>query len=1031
MARVAFRSAIFAVFGILGGAVACPSAWGQASDPDLNNDGIVNIFDVSIVGSCFGADLTALPQCVDADTDGDGDVDMDDVNFVVVAFGQTGFPTEDTIAPIVSINEPANLSLSSTSPIAVSGTVDDSNPVTVTVNGVAANVTGNTWDASVSLKEGNNVLTAVAEDEAGNVATASIQVTLDTQPPTVTIDSPPDGFVTNQPTVTVAGMINDIVVGTVNGDQAQVTVNGIAAQVANRSYLVEAVPLVPGANTITAVGEDKAGNVAEAQIIVQFEEIVAESMIELVSGNNQTGPIGAELTEPLVVALKDGLGSPVPNETVIFKVTESNGTLSGSPEGVRALVITSDAQGRASVRWTLGTRAGAGNNVVEATSVGFAGSAFFTATALPSGAAKINVDAGNNQVGAAGEPLPRPFIAVVTDDGNNRLGNVPITFTVLQGGGSFEGFDSLTVNTDSDGRALATLTLGFQEGVDNNVVEADFPDNPGLAASFVASGRVAGNPANTSVSGVVLDNVNEPVSGVTMRIDGTNLAAQTDEQGQFSILSAPVGHVLLIADGSTADRPGTWPSLEFDLVTVSGQDNTLGMPIFLLPLDLPNALFVDDTTGGTLTLPDVPGFALTVEPDSTTFPDASRSGVVSVTVVHADKIPMVPNFGQQPRFIVTIQPAGVVFDPPAPLTIPNVDGLAPGEVTEMYSFDHDLGQFVSIGSGTVSDDGTVIASDPGIGIIKGGWHCGGNPVQTGSCCNCELCERCSGNMCVPRPNGSLLPNDKCKQCRDGGPVDVDLAVPTTDTITLGLPTPAVDKINEGLDKLRKIGILLKYTAKQLTGSKSIEECCEPDLGKGRKETATLTGTLANVEFAGKIWPPGPIPDFKSPEFNILVARVKFEASFVGGLFVTTNVDISGTAGSFKDQCSRNPKNQAGCFQAEAGLVLDPGIDIRIEGDGCLLVQCLGCSEFDKICANGGAMTTAQLTFNIANLTFNKPNCGDSISGGVATFGGATFKIPITFGLSGKINGVAFNRNKTFEVVTCDSNSDPYCQVNVL
>ena len=66
---------------------------------------------------------------------------------------------------------------------------------------------------------------------------------------------------------------------------------------------------------------------------------------------------------------------------------------------------------------------------------------------------------------------------------------------------------------------------------------------------------------------------------------------------------------------------------------------------------------------------------------------------------------MTPNFGQQPRLIVTIQPAGARFDPPAKITYPNVEGLAPGESTDLYSFDHDLGHFVSIGPGTVSDDG--------------------------------------------------------------------------------------------------------------------------------------------------------------------------------------------------------------------------------------------------------------------------------------------------------------------------------------
>jgi hypothetical protein len=119
---------------------------------------------------------------------------------------------------------------------------------------------------------------------------------------------------------------------------------------------------------------------------------------------------------------------------------------------------------------------------------------------------------------------------------------------------------------------------------------------------------------------------------------------------------------------------------------------------------------VNETRGGTLTLPDMPGFALDIAPGSVTFPDGSRSGLVSATLVHSDKIPMVPGFGQQPRFIVTIQPAGARFDPPARLTLPNVEGLAPGAVTEMYSFDHDLGHFVSIGPATVGDDGATIVA---------------------------------------------------------------------------------------------------------------------------------------------------------------------------------------------------------------------------------------------------------------------------------------------------------------------------------
>src|SRR5262249_15969459 len=141
---------------------------------------------------------------------------------------------------------------------------------------------------------------------------------------------------------------------------------------------------------------------------------------------------------------------------------------------------------------------------------------------------------------------------------------------------------------------------------------------------------------------------------------------QTNAQGQFTIPRAPVGLVKLLVDGSTATLPGTYPSLEYDIVTVAGQTNTVGQPIYLLPLRSDNQLCVSAMTGGgTLTIPEAPGFSLTFGPGQVTFPGGSKMGCVSVTVVHGDKVPMVPGFGQQPRFIVTIQPSGAVFNPPA------------------------------------------------------------------------------------------------------------------------------------------------------------------------------------------------------------------------------------------------------------------------------------------------------------------------------------------------------------------------------
>ena len=658
-------------------------------------------------------------------------------------------------APQLAITTPANLSVTNLTPVTVNGTINDP-AATLTINGINAPQSGGSFSIPVPLVEGLNVLTAVAKNAAGIASTATVQITLDTTPPHITVDAPADGSVTTDANVTVTGLANDVVVGTVNAQDVQVTVNGVPAQVANRTYAAVAVPLTVGKNTIQAVARDRAGNGTTTSVTVTrvlptqppapaIGAAVIIQSITVVSGNNQTGTIATKLPVPLVIALTDPANHPLANQTVVFKVTGNNGGV--APDAFTAsspaLAVSTDANGHAQVLWTLGQRAGAGINSVQASSALAVSPVNFTATGVTANAATIVVDSGNAQVGVLGQPLPFPFVTAVVDSGHNRVPNVPVVFTVKGGGGNLGGASSQTVTTDSNGRAIVVLNLGTEAGNGNNVVEATFPGNPGISASFVASARSPANPANTTISGVVLDNSNNPVVGATMLLFQTNQGSNnnlplqigtpvtTDAKGTFLIQPAPVGFFKLMADGTTAIGPQSYPTLEYDIVTIAGNANTVGMPIYLPALDTVHKLCVDEAHGGTLTLPQVPGFSLTVLPGSATFPGGSRQGCVTVTPVNGDKVPMEPGFGQQPRFIVTIQPVGTKFDPPAPITLPNVDGLAPNAVTEMYSYDHDLSMFVAIGTGTVSADGSAIVSSPGVGVLKAGWHCGGNPNQSG------------------------------------------------------------------------------------------------------------------------------------------------------------------------------------------------------------------------------------------------------------------------------------------------------------
>ncbi len=697
----------------------------------------------------------------------------------------------------IAIQSPGNAAYLNTSVVTVQGSVGDP-AAQVSVNGVNAPVSGSNFIVTVPLNEGPNTLTAVATNSNGTTSTASTLVTLDTTPPRVDIYSPTNNGVTTESTITVTGLVNDIVVGTVNNQQATVTVNGVAAQVNNRTFTVANVPLAIGDNTIQATGVDRAGNGTTATVRINRQP-VTQTTLRIDSGNGQSGPITSLLPSPLVARLIDGSGQPITNTPVVFRVTNQDGTLNligASGTGLPAIAVNTNAQGLASVTFTLGSRAGAGNNLVEASTAGVASTALFTASATQTSPGLIIVDTGNNQSGVVGQSLPLPFIAIVTDAGHNRLAGVPVTFTVKQGGGSFNGQPTFTTTSDSDGRVMATLKLGPEQGVNNNLVEGTFAGNSATPVAFTASGLAPGPAHATRITGVVLDNSNNPIPGVTMRLFQINQAnngnipqqvaqpVTTDAQGQFVMLPVPVGVFKLMADGGTAQRPGDWPTIEYDMITVSGQNNTVGMPIYLPELLSANRLCVSQTTGGTLTIPQAPGFSLTIPAGSATFPGGSKTGCVSVTPVNPDKVPMVPGFGQQPRFVVTIQPVGTHFSPPASITIPNVDGLAPRAVTEMYSFDHDLASFVAIGSGTVSEDGSVIKSDPGVGVLKAGWHCGGNPNPTGSAGTCQECEKCQGSGCVSDSarDGQQCQGDVCKECKNGvcgpGNFQVKITSPT-------------------------------------------------------------------------------------------------------------------------------------------------------------------------------------------------------------------------------------------------------------
>ena len=156
--------------------------------------------------------------------------------------------------------------------------------------------------------------------------------------------------------------------------------------------------------------------------------------VEVLFGEDQVGPAGAQLPNPIVVGVLDAAGNPLPNTPISFVVVAGGGS-------VQDATPRTDDLGLALVRWTLG-----GSMHVEQRLEARAGSAVATilATAGPGEPARLEIVPPTQ--GANVYPGAR-----VLDQFGNAVPGVTVTFRVIAGGGTVEG---ATVESNALGVAL-------------------------------------------------------------------------------------------------------------------------------------------------------------------------------------------------------------------------------------------------------------------------------------------------------------------------------------------------------------------------------------------------------------------------------------------------------------------------------------------------------------------------------------------------------------------------------------------------
>lgn len=200
--------------------------------------------------------------------------------------------------------------------------------------------------------------------------------------------------------------------------------------------------------------------------------------LRIVSGDGQHGSVLDTLPEPLVVRVRDSLGTPRAGITVTFSAQDGLAQL--KPASVKT-----DADGQASTVAILGPTFGdiLGNLQVRAT-VSTALSVDFHLVAVADAPAELRIVHGNGQIGFTEHTLGDSVAALLVDRFGNPVRDSVIQWVVTAGGGA----PSASTSTTDEGYAAVTWTVGGSPGP--NTLEARFPGaTPGVASALaVATG---------------------------------------------------------------------------------------------------------------------------------------------------------------------------------------------------------------------------------------------------------------------------------------------------------------------------------------------------------------------------------------------------------------------------------------------------------------------------------------------------------------------------------------------------------------
>jgi RHS repeat-associated protein len=588
---------------------------------------------------------------------------------------------------------------------------------------------------NVPLNEGANTLTATATDPAGNEGTASINGTLDTTPPAITITDPADNFLTSQSIITVTGTVDD--------DTATVEVNGVAATVAAGTFTATGVTLTEGANTITATATDPTGNKGTASVSGTLDTTAPVIDITDPTDNFLTSQatitVSGTVNDNTATVNVNGIAATVNNNTL----TAEGVTLA---EGANTLTATATDpagnQGTTSVSGTLDTTPpivaitdptdnfltsqtpimvtgtvddDTATVVVNGVAAAVAAGAFTaTGVTLNEGANTITATAtdpaGNQGIASVSgtQDTQSPAINITSPADNSEIDtNTPLitidysdtgigintaTFQASINGVDYTSSFSIGVN-----QATYQTTEALPEGA--NTITASIEDlavNSASAASNFTVDTIQ-EPIVTETSGfldgIVYDSTTDlPVEGARVTLKDVYGEVFTDAEGKFAFPTPDAGtyYMTITKNGHTyAQR---------EITVVSTRDAAVD-PVYLKPTDPVSALITPEE-GGTL-VDSTGNIELIFEPGTVDEPVT-----VSATWYEGSKeLPAPLPENSHFTWALSPEPEGLTFNKPVKLRVANTYGFEPGTPIPIGAYNSETQQWEPYGMGEIDTIG--------------------------------------------------------------------------------------------------------------------------------------------------------------------------------------------------------------------------------------------------------------------------------------------------------------------------------------